>query len=163
MTEVSEIEAGGEVRTIKDATARQGVAANAAAIEEINTKIPSNASSSNQMATASDLANKMNKPPASPIMVRVSELSGKYVNSGSPLSWQASKQGLIKIHYANINGGYTIYLNINDVEVDGASNLTTESDHGTLIGFVYEGQTVTVSSDASNNKILALSALLQVF
>lgn len=35
MTEVSEIEAGGEVRTIKDATARGGVAANAAAIEEI--------------------------------------------------------------------------------------------------------------------------------
>lgn len=36
MAECSEIEAGGEVRTIKDATARQGVAANAAAIEEIN-------------------------------------------------------------------------------------------------------------------------------
>lgn len=35
MAECSEIEAGGEVRTIKDATARQGVAANAAAIEEI--------------------------------------------------------------------------------------------------------------------------------
>lgn len=39
MAEVSEIEAGGEVRTIKDATARNGVAANAAAIEEINEKI----------------------------------------------------------------------------------------------------------------------------
>lgn len=35
MAECSEIEAGGEVRTIKDATARQGVAANAAAIEEL--------------------------------------------------------------------------------------------------------------------------------
>lgn len=35
MAEVSEIEAGGEVRTIKDATARQGVATNANAIEEI--------------------------------------------------------------------------------------------------------------------------------
>lgn len=35
MAECSEIEAGGEVRTIKDATARSGVAANAAAIEEI--------------------------------------------------------------------------------------------------------------------------------
>ena len=36
MAEVSEIEADGEVRTIKDATARSGVAANAAAIEAIN-------------------------------------------------------------------------------------------------------------------------------
>ena len=35
MAECSEIEAGGEVRTIKDATARQGVAANAAAIEAL--------------------------------------------------------------------------------------------------------------------------------
>lgn len=35
MAECSEIEAGGEVRTIKDITARQGVVANAAAIEEI--------------------------------------------------------------------------------------------------------------------------------
>lgn len=35
MAEVSEIEAGGEVRTVKDTTARQGVAANAAAIEEL--------------------------------------------------------------------------------------------------------------------------------
>lgn len=56
MAEVSEIEAGGEVRTIKDATARNGVAANAAAIEEINEKIPSNASSSNQMITIADRA-----------------------------------------------------------------------------------------------------------
>lgn len=39
MAEVSEIEAGGEVRTIKDATARQGVAANAAAIEEITNEM----------------------------------------------------------------------------------------------------------------------------
>ena len=35
MAECSEIEAGGELRTIKDATARNGVAANAVAIEEI--------------------------------------------------------------------------------------------------------------------------------
>ena len=55
MAEVSEIEAGGEVRTIKDTTARQGVAANAAAIEEINAKIPADASSSNKMATQADL------------------------------------------------------------------------------------------------------------
>ena len=55
MAECSEIEAGGEVRTIKDATARSGVAANAAAIEEIVEKIPSNASSSNKLAAQSDL------------------------------------------------------------------------------------------------------------
>ena len=35
MAECSEIEAGGEIRTVKDATARQGVATNAAAIEEL--------------------------------------------------------------------------------------------------------------------------------
>ncbi len=35
MAEVSEIEAGGEVRTIKDTTARQGVATNAAEIEKL--------------------------------------------------------------------------------------------------------------------------------
>lgn len=39
MAECSEIEAGGEVRTVKDTTARQGVAANATAIEVINEKI----------------------------------------------------------------------------------------------------------------------------
>lgn len=36
MADVSEIEAGGEVRTIKDTTARQGVATNVAAIAAIN-------------------------------------------------------------------------------------------------------------------------------
>lgn len=60
MAECSEIEAGGEVRTIKDATARSGVATNTTAIEEINTKIPSNASASNKMATASDLSSLIN-------------------------------------------------------------------------------------------------------
>lgn len=55
MAECSEIEAGGEVRTIKDTTARQGVAANATAIEEIVAKIPNTASASNKMATATDV------------------------------------------------------------------------------------------------------------
>lgn len=41
MAEVSEIEAGGEVRTVKDATARSGVAANAAAIETISARLNS--------------------------------------------------------------------------------------------------------------------------
>ena len=39
MAEVSEIEAGGEVRTVKDTTARQGVEANAAAIEALATSL----------------------------------------------------------------------------------------------------------------------------
>lgn len=51
MTECSEIEAGGEVRTIKDTTARQGVEANAAAIANVNEKIPTSASASNKMLT----------------------------------------------------------------------------------------------------------------
>ena len=55
MAEVSEIEAGGEVRTVKDTMARQGVAANAAAIAEINEKIPSTASASNKLLTKNDL------------------------------------------------------------------------------------------------------------
>lgn len=55
MAECSEIEAGGEVRTIKDTTARSGVAANAAAIEEINEKIPAAASASNKLLTKDDL------------------------------------------------------------------------------------------------------------
>ena len=55
MAECSEIEAGGEVRTIKDATARNGVAANAAAIEDIEAVIPSSASSSNLLATEDEV------------------------------------------------------------------------------------------------------------
>ena len=51
MAEVSEIEAGGEIRTIKDTTARQGVATNANAITTINEKIPTSASASNKMLT----------------------------------------------------------------------------------------------------------------
>lgn len=41
MAECSEIEAGGEVRTIKDTTARNGVAENAAAIETIDARLNS--------------------------------------------------------------------------------------------------------------------------
>lgn len=55
MAECSEIEAGGEVRKIKDTTARSGVAANAAAIEAIEAVIPSTASASNKLLTKDDL------------------------------------------------------------------------------------------------------------
>lgn len=163
MAECSEIEAGGEVRTIKDTTARQGVTTNATAIAEINKKIPASASTSNQMATTSDLASKMDKPPTSPSASVISTFTGQYINSGSPITWQSDRQGFIKIHYANVGAGYSIGLSINGVEVDGVSNLSAESDHGTLIGFVYAGQTVAVTSDASNNKIQVLTATIQNF
>lgn len=56
MAEVSEIEAGGEVRTIKDATARSGVAANAAAINSIQEVIPSGTTTNNKLINASQLS-----------------------------------------------------------------------------------------------------------
>lgn len=163
MADVSEIEAGGEVRTIKDTTARQGVAANTASIEEIAGKIPTSASASNQMVTASDLASKLSKPSTSPNATVISSFTGQYVNSGSPLSWTADRQGFVKIHYANVGASYSIELKIDNVSVDSASNLSAESDHGTLFSFVFQGQVVTVTSDASNNKIQVLTAVIQSF
>ena len=56
MAEVSEIEAGGEVRTIKDTTARQDVAANAAAINSIQEVIPSGTATNNKLVNASQLS-----------------------------------------------------------------------------------------------------------
>lgn len=53
-TTTNYIEIDGEGKYIEDTDAREGVATNAAAIEEINAKIPSNASSSNKMLTAAD-------------------------------------------------------------------------------------------------------------
>lgn len=163
MAECSEIEAGGEVRTIKDATARNGVAANAAAIEEINEKIPASASTSNKMVTTLDLSNKMDKPPLSPSALNISAFENKYVYRDTPLSWLSDRQGLIKVHYANIGGGNTITLSVNGVNVDRAANYGPESDHGTMIGFVYKGQTVTINSDATGNDTLMLNAVIQEF
>ena len=56
MAEVSEIEAGGEVRTIKDATARSGVAANTNAIAGIQEVIPSGTTTNNKLVNASQLS-----------------------------------------------------------------------------------------------------------
>lgn len=56
MAEVSEIEAGGEVRTIKDATARSGVAANTDAIAAIQNVIPSGTTADNKLVNASQLS-----------------------------------------------------------------------------------------------------------
>lgn len=56
MAEVSEIEAGGEVRTIKDATARNGVEANANAINSIQEVIPSGTTTNNKLVNASQLS-----------------------------------------------------------------------------------------------------------
>lgn len=57
MAEVSEIEAGGEVRTIKDTTARSGVAANTLAITAIQNVIPSDTTADNKLVNASQLSN----------------------------------------------------------------------------------------------------------
>lgn len=62
MEECSEIEADGEVRTIKDATARSGVAANVAAIEEIKAVIPSTASASNKTTTMTEVKTLLATP-----------------------------------------------------------------------------------------------------
>lgn len=56
MAECSEIEAGGEVRTIKDATARNGVAENADAINSIQEVIPSGTTTNNKLINASQLS-----------------------------------------------------------------------------------------------------------
>lgn len=163
MAEVSEIEAGGEVRTIKDATARNGVAANAAAIDEIETVIPSTASTSNQLTTASDLANKMDKPPLSARTDVIAELAGKHPMASSPISWVADRQGFIKIHYLNSGAGNTIALNIDGVLADTSGNNSQESDSGLLFSFVRQGQTVTVISDVNIEKIIILTAVIQAF
>lgn len=163
MAEVSEIEAGGEVRTIKDTTARSGVAANAAAIDEIKAVIPSTASTSNQLTTASDLANKMDKPPLSAGASIIVELIGKYPMANSPINWVADRQGFIKIHYLNSGSGNTIVLNIDGVLADTSGNVSQESDSGLLFSFVQQGQTVTVTSDANIKKIVILTAVIQEF
>ena len=163
MAEVSEIEAGGEVRTIKDTTARQGVAANAAAIDEIEAVIPSTASISNQLTTASDLANKMDKPPLSAGASVITELTGKYPKANSPISWVADRQGFVKIHYLNSGAGNTIVLNIDGVLADTSGNGSAESDSGLLFSFVRQGQTVTVTSDVNIEKIIILTAVIQTF
>ena len=163
MTEVSEIEAGGEVRTVKDTTARQGVAANAAAIDEIEAVIPSTASTSNQLTTASDLANKMDKPPLSARASIITELTGKHPMASSPISWVADRQGFIKIHYLNSGAGYAIALTIEGVLADTSGNSSSESDNGLLFSFVQRGQTVTVISDVNTEKITILTAVIQAF
>lgn len=56
MAECSEIEAGGEVRTIKDTTARSGVAANADDIAAIQNVIPSGTATDNKLVNASQLS-----------------------------------------------------------------------------------------------------------
>lgn len=56
MAECSEIEAGGEVRTIKDTTARNGVAANTDAINSIQEVIPSGTTTNNKLINESQLS-----------------------------------------------------------------------------------------------------------
>lgn len=56
MAECSEIEAGGEIRTIKDTTARSGVAANADDIAAIQNVIPSGTATDNKLVNANQLS-----------------------------------------------------------------------------------------------------------
>ena len=80
MTECSEIEAGGEVRTIKDATARQGVATNAAAIDEIKAVIPSSASAANKIATQEDIRPALDYINETPIQVTANVINPTIAN-----------------------------------------------------------------------------------
>lgn len=103
MAEVSEIEAGGEVRTIKDATARNGVAANADAIAAINAKIPASASASNKMTTAEDLAAKQDK---------IENLGAIYTGV---TAFQNLSSGTPQQHYVNMElpkGSYILFANV---------------------------------------------------
>ena len=161
MADVSVIDVNGEVRNLKDTQARTDIAANANAIAAINEKIPSNASVANQCVTYSQLKTKWDKPPATAVAGVIPAFQGKYINSGSPLTWKSDRTGLIKIHYANVGAGYTISLFISNVLVDATPNVSAESDHGTLIGFVNNGEQVTLSSDATNNKIGVMGAYIQ--
>lgn len=101
MAEVSEIEAGGEVRTIKDTTARQGVATNTAAIEEINEKIPASASASNKMVTLSEIAsyNELSSPE-SVILPTTAQYDGV-------LSTGAENGGYLSFKINSVNKGVT--------------------------------------------------------
>ena len=101
MAEVSEIEAGGEIRTVKDATARQGVAANAAAIEAIEGLIPSTASASNQMTTAADLANKQDK---------INGLGNIYTTSAQFSNLESGVQQRVSMAFELPAGNYVFYM-----------------------------------------------------
>lgn len=103
MAECSEIEAGGEVRTIKDATARNGVAANADAIAAINTKIPANASASNKMATTADLANKQDK---------IYGLGNIYATSGQFSNLESGVQQSFPMAFDLPAGSYVFYMGV---------------------------------------------------
>lgn len=101
MAEVSEIEAGGEIRTVKDATAREGVATNAAAIEAIEELIPSTASASNQMTTAADLTNKQDK---------INGLGNIYTKSTQFLNLESGVQQSVPMAFELPAGNYVFYM-----------------------------------------------------
>ena len=103
MAECSEIEAGGEIRTIKDTTARQGVATNTTAIEEIIAKIPASASASNQMTTAADLANKQDK---------INGLGNIYATSAQFSNLESGVQQSIPMAFDLPAGSYIFYMGV---------------------------------------------------
>lgn len=105
MAECSEIEAGGEVRTIKDATARNGVAANAAAIEDIEAVIPSNASESNLLATEDEVKTSQK------VLLTLKTIPGltmawAAVDERAHSAWRVGNIAIINISF-NVSGTYT--------------------------------------------------------
>lgn len=153
MAEVSEIEAGGEVRTIKDTTARQGVATNADAIDAINAKIPSNASASNKMATDADLLNKWNKPPSTPRAGIIPAFENKNIYLNNPATATASNDGFLTIHGYTTAGRGNIRLFVNEVIVDLIPLFYNGPMGFTLNAYVKSGDTIDVTYDSESDKV----------
>lgn len=132
MAEVSEIEAGGEVRTVKDTTARQGVETNSAAIANVNEKIPASASSSNKLATAADI------PNITPLEQSIQTLGSTKLQAGGGIikistQFQWLKPEVNAIRYTN-NTGRPIL--VTGLFIQGVkANTTFMKDDGTIIAF----------------------------
>jgi hypothetical protein len=142
MAECSEIEAGGEVRTIKDATARNGVEANAAAIAAINEKIPSDASPSNKMITAAKLEELLPK-----VTTGTTSEGNHWEKYGNVVKIIIKKQITVgeidKLPFAPLyNGAATIFYGVQIVGyIDYYTNkniaFTLPSDHYGYADFTY--------------------------
>ena len=161
MAECSEIEAGGEVRTIKDTTARSGVAANAAAIEEIEAVIPSTASGSNQLTTAADLSKKWDKPPSTPNAEEIPEFHFKNIYLDNPVTAIASNDGFLTIHGYTTTGKGNIRLYV-DGEIVDLIPLYYDGPMGfTLNAYVKSGNSIIVTYDRDPGVVYLSFAIQQ--
>lgn len=163
MAECSEIEAGGEVRTIKDATARQGVAANTQAIAAINEKIPASASSSNKLATDNDIPNvtpflraggSLTTIVSQPQWLRTEPNALRYVNNtGRPILVTGLFRQAAQYYSTTIKDDATI--------VAGFSNLSGQTDFEfTLVAVIKAGGTMTVYNDNPEEVAVMLHTLM---